>query len=243
MPAAAGLEGRRALVTGASRGLGRAIALALNAEGARVIAVARPSDDLTELGRLLADTGETWAVDVTSDELLARIGSVDSIDVLVNNAGANEPGPFVEVTDQSLDRLWNLNVRSVFRVSRAAARRMQPGSSIVNITSQMGHVGSPRRSVYCMTKHAVEGLAKALAVELAPRSIRVNCVAPTFVETPLTAPMLADAEFNAFVKRMIPLGRIATPQDVAEAVVYLASPAAAMVTGHSLLVDGGWTAQ
>jgi NAD(P)-dependent dehydrogenase (short-subunit alcohol dehydrogenase family) len=113
----------------------------------------------------------------------------------------------------------------------------------VSITSQMGHVGSPGRAVYCMTKHAIEGLTKALAVELAPRGIRVNCVAPTFVETTLTAPMLADPAFNAFVNRMIPLGRLATPEDVAGSVVFLASPAAGMVTGHSLLVDGGWTAQ
>ena len=113
----------------------------------------------------------------------------------------------------------------------------------MNITSQMGHVGSPRRTVYCMTKHALEGLTKAMAVELAPAGIRVNSVAPTFVETPLTAPMLADAQFRAFVDRMIPMGRIATPEDVAEAVLYLASPASGMVTGHSLRVDGGWTAQ
>lgn len=243
MSAAGRLQGRRALVTGASRGLGRAIALALAAEGARVIAVARASADLTALQALLGERGETWAADVTGDELLARIESAGPLDVLVNNAGTNRPEAFVDVADATLDDLWNLNVRSVFRVSRAAARAMRAGASIVNITSQMGHVGSPRRTVYCMTKHAVEGLSKAMAVELAARGIRVNCVAPTFVETPMTGPMLADPGFKAFVDRMIPLGRLATPEEVAAAVVYLASPAAAMVTGHSLVIDGGWTAQ
>jgi NAD(P)-dependent dehydrogenase (short-subunit alcohol dehydrogenase family) len=243
VPANAGLQGRRALVTGASRGLGRATALALHAEGARVIAVARPSADLASLGELLGDGSETWAVDVTSEQLLARIEADEPLDVLVNNAGTNSPGPFVDVSDASLDNLWELNVRSVFRISRAAVRRMRGGAAIVNISSQMGHVGSPGRTLYCMTKHAVEGLTRAMAVELAPRGIRVNSVAPTFVETSMTAPMLADPQFRAFVDRMIPLGRIATPEDVAAAVVYLASPASGMVTGHSLLVDGGWTAQ
>jgi NAD(P)-dependent dehydrogenase (short-subunit alcohol dehydrogenase family) len=243
VPAAGRLHGRRALVTGASRGLGRAIALALAAEGARVIAVARPSADLAELRALVGEGGETWALDVTGDELLARIESSGPLDVLVNNAGTNRPEALVDVADATLDDLWDLNVRSVFRVSRAAVRTMRPGASIVNVTSQMGHVGSPLRTVYCMTKHAVEGLSKAMAVELAPRGIRVNCVAPTFVETPMTGPMLADPDFRAFVDRMIPLGRLATPEEVAAAVVYLASPASGMVTGHSLLIDGGWTAQ
>lgn len=237
------LLGRQALVTGASRGLGRAIAIALAREGARTIAVARASDDLQSLAAELQPDGEVWEADVTTDALLSRIEAIEGLDILINNAGTNAPQAFLDVDVGTLDRILDLNVRTTFRISQAAARRMGKGSTIINITSQMGHVGSPRRSVYCMSKHAIEGLTKALAVELAPAGIRVNAVAPTFVETPMTAPMLADPEFRAFVERMIPLGRTASPEDVAAAVIYLASPAAGMITGHSLLVDGGWTAQ
>lgn len=237
------LFGRQALVTGASRGLGRAIAIALAREGARTIAVARASDDLQSLAAELQPDGEVWEADVTTDALLSRIEAIEGLDILINNAGTNAPQAFLDVDVGTLDRILDLNVRTTFRISQAAARRMGKGSTIINITSQMGHVGSPRRSVYCMSKHAIEGLTKALAVELAPAGIRVNAVAPTFVETPMTAPMLADPEFRAFVERMIPLGRTASPEDVAAAVIYLASPAAGMITGHSLLVDGGWTAQ
>jgi NAD(P)-dependent dehydrogenase (short-subunit alcohol dehydrogenase family) len=237
------LVGRQALVTGASRGLGRAIAIALAREGARTIAVARASDDLQSLAAELQPDGEVWEADVTTDALLSRIEALEGVDILINNAGTNVPQAFLDVDVGTLDRILDLNVRTTFRISQAAARRMAKGSTIINITSQMGHVGSPRRSVYCMSKHAIEGLTKALAVELAPAGIRVNSVAPTFVETPMTAPMLADPEFRAFVQRMIPLGRTASPEDVAAAVIYLASPAAGMITGHSLLVDGGWTAQ
>jgi NAD(P)-dependent dehydrogenase (short-subunit alcohol dehydrogenase family) len=151
-----------------------------------------------------------------------------------------------EVPTELLDRMLALNVRSAYLTAQAAVRSMLAsgnGGSIINITSQMGHVGSPRRTVYCMTKHALEGLTKAMAVELAPDGIRVNAVAPTFVETPMTQPMLDDPEFKRFVLDSIPLRRLATTRDVASAVLYLASPAAAMVTGTSLLVDGGWTAR
>jgi NAD(P)-dependent dehydrogenase (short-subunit alcohol dehydrogenase family) len=237
------LDGKTALVTGASRGLGKAIALGLHAAGAHVIALARPSTDLDALADALGPRGTIWAMDVLSDELLARIEQIERLDILVNNAGSNKPEPVIDVTDDTLDRLIALNVRTVFRLSRSAARIMRDGACIVNITSQMGHVGSPNRSVYCMTKHAVEGLTKAMAVELAPRGIRVNSVAPTFIETPMTAPMLANPEFRSFVERMIPLGKTGSPEDVADAVLYLASSAAGLVTGHSLLVDGGWTAQ
>jgi NAD(P)-dependent dehydrogenase (short-subunit alcohol dehydrogenase family) len=237
------LSGRTALITGASRGLGRAIAERFIAAGARVIAVARASAELDALAASHPNAVEAWSEDVTGDALLERIASLPELGILVNNAGSNTPQAFLEVEDKVLDRLLDLNVRSVFRVSREAARRMSRGAAIINISSQMGHVGSPRRTVYCMTKHAIEGLTRAMAVELAPAGIRVNSVAPTFVETPLTAPMLADPGFRSFVDQMIPMGRIATPEDVAEAVLFLASPASGMVTGHSLLVDGGWTAQ
>jgi NAD(P)-dependent dehydrogenase (short-subunit alcohol dehydrogenase family) len=231
-----------ALVTGASRGLGRTIAEALVAEKNYVIGVARASAGLEALGAALGPNGEVWAEDVTGDAVLARIAALPRLDILVSNAGTNRPQPFVDVDDATLDHLLNLNVRAAFRIAKASARKMQRGAVIIHLTSQMGHVGSPNRTVYCMTKHALEGLTKAMAVELGPRGIRVNSVAPTFVETPMTAPMLADPAFRTFVDQMIPLGRTATPEDVAAAVVYLASPGAGMVTGHSLRVDGGWTA-
>ncbi len=237
------LEGKTALVTGASKGIGRAIALSLCQAGAHVIAVARSSEDLNSLGVRLGELGAIWAGDATSDVFLEKIAALESLDILINNIGTNRPQPFVEVSDENLDVMLDMNVRATFRIAREAAKKMGQGGSIVNMTSQMGHVGSPGRTVYCMTKHAIEGLTKAMAVELASKSIRVNSVAPTFIETPMTKPMLDDPKFADFVKSMIPLGKIGQPEDVAAAVLYLCSDGASMVTGHSLLVDGGWTAQ
>jgi NAD(P)-dependent dehydrogenase (short-subunit alcohol dehydrogenase family) len=241
---AAGLDGRVALVTGAGRGLGRASALALARAGAEVIAVARTAADLQSLAAEAPGAVQCWAEDVSGDALLARIEGLDHLDVLVNNAGANRPMPMAETPDEVLDWLLELNVRAAYRVARSAARVMlrRGEGSIIHMSSQMGHVGSPRRTVYCMTKHALEGLSKAMAVELAPQGIRVNTVAPTFTETPLGSQMMADPAFREFVLGMIPLGAIAHPDDVAAAVLYLASPASRMVTGTSLRVDGGWTA-
>ena len=240
------LDGQLALVTGAGRGLGRACAEGLADAGASVIAVARSEGDLAEVGAHASGRIDTWQADVTDDALIDRIAALDGLTILVNNAGGNRPQPFVEVDSGSLDFILDLNVRAAFRVAQAAAKAMLrggQGGSIVHMSSQMGHVGSPKRSVYCMTKHAIEGLTKAMAVELAPANIRVNAVAPTFVETPLTKPMLENPEFREFVFSMIPMGKLATIDDVVAAVLYLASPAAGMVTGHSLKVDGGWTAQ
>ena len=234
-----------ALVTGAGRGIGRACAEGLAQAGARVIAVARSENDLAELRAHESGRIETLQGDVTSDAFIERIESIQGLSILVNNAGGNRPQPFVDVDTESLDFIIDLNVRSAFRVAQAAAKAMlQQGiaGSIVNMSSQMGHVGSPNRTVYCMTKHAIEGLTKAMAVELAPNSIRVNTVAPTFVETPLTKPMLEDPEFKDFVFGMIPLKKLATYDDIVAAVLYLVSPGAGMVTGTSLRVDGGWTA-
>ncbi|MEL7485623.1 MAG: SDR family oxidoreductase [Pseudomonadota bacterium] len=239
------LENKIALVTGAGRGLGRAIAETLHAAGAHVIAVARTASDLDNIKSALGDRVDVWRQDVTDDAFINAVAALPSLDILVNNAGSNHPEPFAEVSTENLDFLLNLNVRSMFRTAQAAARVMKisGGGAIVHMSSQMGHVGSPNRSVYCMTKHAIEGLTKAMAVELAPQKIRVNSVAPTFIETPMTKPMLENPEFRAFVHQMIPMQKIGKPQDVANAVLYLASPASDMVTGHSLLVDGGWTAQ
>ena len=241
---ARGIEGQVALVTGAGRGLGRACALALAEAGAAVVAVARTEADLHSLAAEARRPVETWVEDVTGEALLGRIEQLDRLDVLVNNAGTNRPQPFPEVTDAALDELLDLNVRSAFRVARSAARVMlrRKSGSIIHMSSQMGHVGAVERSVYCMTKHAIEGLSKAMAVELGPRGIRVNAVAPTFIETPMTRPFLEDPAFAEFVRSMIKMDRFGTVDDVAAAVLYLASPASGIVTGTSLRVDGGWTA-
>ena len=239
------LDGQVAIVTGAGRGIGRGCAEALAVAGARVIAIARSEADLAEVATHESGRIEAWADDVTGDELLRKIEAVENLSILVNNAGGNRPQAFVDVDTESLDFVIDLNVRAAFRVAQAAARAMLASGtkgSIVHMSSQMGHVGSPNRTVYCMTKHAIEGLTKAMAVELAPNGIRVNSVAPTFVETPLTKPMLDDPQFREFVMSMIPLKKLASVDDVVAAVLYLVSPNAGMVTGHSLKVDGGWTA-
>ena len=241
----AALEGQVALVTGAGRGIGRACAEGLADAGAHVIGVARTEEDLADLAKHHTGRIETWVGDVTDDGLISRIESISHLSILINNAGGNRPQPFIEVDTESLDFVLDLNVRAAFRVAQAAARTMLAQGtkgSIINMSSQMGHVGSPRRTVYCMTKHAIEGLTKAMAVELGPDGIRVNSVAPTFVETPLTKPMLDDPEFREFVFGMIPLKKLATFDDIVAAVLYLVSPGAGAVTGHSLKVDGGWTA-
>lgn len=239
------LDGQVAIVTGAGRGIGRGCAEALADAGARVIAVARSEDDLADVAAHESGLIEAWQGDVTGDDLLQKIEACEDLSILVNNAGGNRPQAFVDVDAESLDFIVDLNIRAAFRVAQAATRSMLAAGtkgSIVHMSSQMGHVGSPNRSVYCMTKHAIEGLTKAMAVELAPQGIRVNAVAPTFIETPLTKPMLDDPAFKEFVMGMIPMGKLGTIDDVVAAVMYLVSPSSGMVTGHSLKVDGGWTA-
>ena len=248
LPWQQGLEGRVVLVSGAGRGIGRAVALAFAAARAHTIAIARTPADLDAL---VAESGgriEPWVADVTQEDCYRRIEALGHLDVLVNNAGTNRPQPIAEVEPATLDGIIDLNIRAVYRVSQAAARvmlRSPPGrgGSIIHMSSQMGHVGAARRTVYCMSKHAVEGLTKAMAVELAPAGIRVNSVAPTFIETPLTRPMLEDADFRESVNANIPLGRVGQPEDVVGAVLFLASDAARFITGDSLKVDGGWTAR
>jgi len=241
---AQGIAAKHAVVTGGSKGLGRAICIALAQAGASVTAVARDPVALQDFAKEYPSI-KIWQADVSDPAFGAELAQ-RRVDIFVNNAGTNNPMLMVDVPVAVLDQMLDLNVRAAYLGAQGAARAMVQAASggvIINISSQMGHVGSPGRTVYCMTKHALEGLTKAMAVELASHNIRVNSVAPTFIETPMTAPMLAKPEFRAFVDRMIPLGRIGTPEDVAAAVLYLASPAANMVTGTSLLVDGGWTAQ
>ncbi len=243
------LDGRTALVTGAGRGIGRGCARALAEVGADVVAVSRSPDELEQVAeevRALGRSARPVALDVTRSKSIRQLVSeLPRLDVLVVSAGTNIPEPLLDVSDHNLDALLAVNVRAAFVTVQAAARRMarSGGGSIVLLSSQMGHVGAAGRTVYCTTKHAVEGLTKAAAVELAPHGVRVNAVAPTFVATPMTAPFLADEEFRAEVEARIPLGRLGRVEDVSAGVVFLASDAAALVTGTSLLVDGGWTAQ
>jgi NAD(P)-dependent dehydrogenase (short-subunit alcohol dehydrogenase family) len=243
------LDGKIALVTGAGRGLGRGIALALAAAGAELVLNSRSPAELETVAAEIAATGgkaTPLPFDVTDTAAMrAALAGIGHLDILVNNAGVNRPQPFLEVDDATLDRLVDLNIRALFLTAQAAARLMvaQGGGVVINMSSQMGHVGSElNRTVYVMTKHAVEGLTKAMAVELAPHNIRVVTIAPTFIETPLTKPFFDDPDTRKWILDRIPRGRAGTIEEVAQAVVFLASPAAGLVTGSSLLVDGGWTA-
>ena len=245
------LDGKTALVTGAGRGIGRAIALALAAAGAELVLVSRTRSQLDEVAREIANGGgkaQVLPFDVTDTAAMRdAFAGLERLDILVNNAGLNRPQPFLEVDEATLDQL--LDPQCQGGVSGrpggrpADGRPMAQAAVIINMSSQMGHVGSERdRTVYVMTKHAIEGLTKAMAVELAPKGVRVVSIAPTFVQTPLTKPFFDDPETRKWILDRIPLGRGGTVEEVAQAVVFLASPAASLVTGSSLLVDGGWTA-
>jgi NAD(P)-dependent dehydrogenase (short-subunit alcohol dehydrogenase family) len=238
------LSGQVALVTGAGKGLGRAAALTLAEAGAHVIGVARTEADLESLKAHHPERIDAWAEDVLEETLYGRIEALGRLDIAVTSAGGNKPEPVTEVTTETLDWMIGLNLKAVFRTGQSAARVMlrRGTGSIINISSQMGHVGAPNRTLYCATKHGVEGLTKAMGVELAPEGIRVNSVAATFVDTPMTRPMFENQEFRDTVLGNIAAGHLASIEDVAAAVLYLASPGAAMLTGTSLRVDGGWTA-
>ena len=243
------LEGKRALITGAGRGIGAAAAEALAAYGAEVMLVARTGADVEALAERIRAAGgrADWAVaDVQDTGAMARlIGAGAPFDVLLNNAGMNRTATFVEVKEEDFDAIYALNVRACFFTAQAFARRLvaerRPGS-IINMSSQMGHVGAATRSVYCGTKWALEGMTKAMAVDLAPDGIRVNTICPTFVETPLASSFLKSPEFKAEVLSKIKLGRIGSVGDITGAVVFLASEASALMTGSSIVIDGGWTA-
>lgn len=241
--------GHSAVVTGAGRGIGRDIALNLATAGAKVTAIARSEADLTSLAAVtLGREGKVLPIsaDVRDGNRMERIIREAEADLLVTAAGINRPGLLTEVPVEDMIAILEVNVTGTLLACRAfgtAALAAGRSGSVVTVSSQMGAVGYPGRAPYCASKHAVNGLTKALALEWAPRRIRINAVAPTFVRTPMTAPMFTDPAFADAVMSRIPLGRIADVGDVTAAVCFLLSEEASMVTGHILAVDGGWTAQ
>ena len=246
------LDDRHAIVTGAGRGIGRAAALALAEAGATLTLFSRTDAELAAVADEVRERGgraETCVGDVRSprdvERLVETAAANDGLAICVTAAGLNRPGATLEQSIDDFDLVIETNLRGTYLTCRAfaaVARTRGHGGRIVAISSQMGAVGYPGRAAYCASKHAVNGLVRALAVEWAPVGIAVNAVAPTFLDTPLTRPMLADDEFRAEVLRRLPIGRIGTPEDVVGAIVFLASEQSALVTGHVLAVDGGWTA-
>lgn len=244
------LDGRRALVTGAGRGIGLALAAGLAEAGAFVTLVARSRDEIeagAEAIRANGGSAEAATLDVTDLASIAGFfAERPAFQVLVNNAGTNRPKPMTDVTEADYDAVLDLNLKSAFFVAQACVRRMlaeQVQGSLIHIGSQMGHVGGPNRSLYCASKWALEGMSKAFALDLAAYGIRSNTIAPTFIMTPMTAPFFEDEAFKQSVLAKIKLGRIGTVEDLMGAALLLAGDAAAMVTGTSLVVDGGWTAE
>lgn len=244
------LDGRRAIVTGAGRGIGLAAATALAEAGAHVTLCARTGDELQDMSEAMRAKGfsaDAMQLDVTDLDRMRRwIQAADPYDIFVNNAGTNRPKPFLDVSDDDYDAVMELNVKSTFFTAQAFASRLvatgRPGA-IINMSSQMGHVGGARRSIYCASKWAMEGFSKAMAIELAPHGVRVNTLCPTFIETPMTKPFLENAAFKQDVLSKIKLGRLGKVTDLMGAIVFLASDASALMTGASLIVDGGWTAE
>lgn len=244
------LDGRRAVVTGAGRGLGLACAAALAGAGAQVTLVSRSTDELSraceDINQQFESRADFVALDVTDSKAVRSFFEErGAYHVVVNNAGMNRPKFLVDHSDQDIHDIFDLNVKAVLYVCREATRQLLKygeRGSIINVSSQMGLVGSPRRSLYCSSKHAVEGLTKALAWELGPSNIRVNAICPTFIETAMTAPMFQDQAFKTFVLDKIALGRLGQPEEIMGAVVFLASDAASLITGAELPIDGGWTA-
>jgi len=244
------LDGKRALVTGGGRGIGLAAASALAQAGAHVTLAARTQTEIDAAAAAIRARGQkaqALTLDVRDPQAVrSAVAAAEPFDILINNAGTNRPAPFVDVTVEDFDFVASLNLRAAFFVSQAVARALinsRRAGSIINISSQMGHVGAARRTVYCATKHALEGLTKAMAVELAPHKIRVNSLAPTFLDTPMTRPFFANEAFRTEVLSKIKLGRLGTLEDLTGAIVFLASDASALMTGTSLVIDGGWTAE
>lgn len=243
------LDGKRALVTGGSSGIGLGSAVALAEAGAHVVIAARSESRLKEVHESMLQAGysaETLVMDVGDTEaLVSQINNQPAFDVVVNSAGYALPAPALDTSPEDFQQVMDINVRGAFFVSTSCARAMVDagnGGSIIHISSQMGHVGGIDRSVYCASKHAVEGMIKALAIEWGPHNIRVNTICPTFIKTPLTEVTFNNPERVEWIKSKIKLDRIGEIEDIMGSVLYLASSASALVTGSSLMVDGGWTA-
>mgnify|MGYP001157418558 CR=1 FL=1 len=248
------LKNKTALVTGAGKGLGKACAIALAEAGANLIIISRTKKDLNNVSKIIKkykSKCKVYTCDVTNyDEIKSIINSQPKIDILINNAGNNIPEHFTKVKTKNMEYLVKINTMATFNLAQLCALKMikaknrkKIGGAIVNMSSQMGHVGGPIRSVYNMTKFGLEGLTKGMSIDLAKYNIRVNTVCPTFVVTPMTSNFLKSRKFKKEVLDNIPLGKFAELSDVASAAVFLASDAASMITGTSLLVDGGWTAK
>jgi len=243
------LDGKRALVTGASSGIGLGAAVALAEAGAHVLLAARSADTLADCVDSMAANGLQAAalpVDITDiEQTQATIAEQNTIDILVNSAGVARHSAAIDTEPADFDFVTDLNVKAAYFITQTIAKQLlaakKPGS-LMNISSQMAHVGGVDRAVYCATKHAVEGFTKSMAIELGPHQIRVNTVCPTFIRTPLTKPTFDDPEKVAWLEQKIKLGRVGEVEDIMGAVVFLASDASALITGSSLLVDGGWTA-
>ena len=243
------LDGRRALVTGAGRGIGLALGVALAEVGAQVTLCARTPGDIEAGAAAIRDAGgraEAVVLDVSDLAAVAAFfAGAPAFDILVNNAGINRPMPMMQVSEADYDAVLDLNLKSAFFVAQGCVRAMLAGGkcgSLIHIGSQMGHVGGPNRSLYCASKWGLEGMSKAFALDLAHAGIRSNTIAPTFIETEATRSFFENAEFKASVLSKIKLGRLGTVEDLMGAVVFLASDAASLITGTSLVVDGGWTA-
>ena len=244
------LDGRRALVTGGGRGIGLAAASALAQAGAHVTLAARTKSEIEEVAAAIRARGEkadALVIDVTDvDAARKAIAATEPFQVLVNNAGMNRPALLADVKIEDFDAIFALNVRAAFFMAQAVAARLieaKLAGSIINISSQMGHVGAARRTVYCASKHAMEGFTKAMAIELAPHNIRINSLGPTFIETPMTRPFFENEAFRDEVLSKIKLGRLGQLEELTGAIVFLASDASSLMTGSALVLDGGWTAE
>ena len=248
------VKNKTALVTGAGKGIGKACAVALAEAGANLIILSRTKSDLDKVEKQITKLKrkcKSYICDVSNyDDLKSVFNKISSLDILVNNAGTNRPDHFTKITKEDMDYVVNLNMKAAFHVAQMAAKvmlrsknRKIKGGSIINMSSQLGKVGAPNRSIYNMTKFGIEGLTRGMALDLAKNNIRVNSICPTFVETPMVKNFFKDKKFKKAMMNNIPLGRLATDSDIATAVVYLASNASSMITGSSLVIDGGWTAK
>tara|TARA_B100000945_G_scaffold96769_1_gene75681 strand:+ start:4642 stop:5397 length:756 start_codon:yes stop_codon:yes gene_type:complete len=242
------LSGHLALITGAGRGIGEACAKSLASAGAEVILTARSSKQLENVRNEIITSGgkaSFHTADLLKMESINELKKLGPFNILVNNAGSNIPEHFCDVTEENFDKVMMLNVKSAFFIAQAVAQGMLEydiKGSIINISSQMGIVGGEKRTVYCTSKHAMEGFSKSMCLDLAKDGIRVNTVCPTYVDTQLTQPFMAEKKFKDYVLNRIPLGHVGQTEDVANAVLFLASNMSRMITGSAIKVDGGWTA-